>query len=145
MDWSNATLWWVAAGALVIAELSVGSFYMLMLALGCAAGALTAHAGAGTNTQVVVAALLGSGATALWHFKRARSPRSAPSESNRDVNLNIGERIEVPSWDSDGTARADYRGTTWTVTFRGPGSPAAGAHVIVSVQGNRLIVAPATS
>ena len=78
MDWNNATLWWVAAGALVIAELSTGTFYLLMLALGCAAGALAAHAGAGTSTQVVVAALLGGGATALWHFKRARSPRSAP-------------------------------------------------------------------
>ena len=144
MDWNNATLWWVAAGALVIAELSAGSFYMLMLALGCAAGALTAHAGAGTITQVVVAALLGSGATALWHFKRARSPRSAPSECNRDVHMNIGERIAVPTWDNDGTARVDYRGTTWSVDFQGPGSPAAGPHVIVAVQGNRLIVAPAT-
>ena len=40
MDLSAATWWWLAAGALVLGELAVGSFYMLMLALGCVAGAL---------------------------------------------------------------------------------------------------------
>jgi len=143
MEWNNATLWWVAAGMLVIAELSAGTFYMLMVALGCAAGALAAHLGAATSTQVVVAALLGSGATAVWHFTRARSPRSAPVESNRDVQMDIGQSVRVASWDSDGSARVSYRGSLWDISFRGAGAPAPGEHVIVAVQGNRLIVSPA--
>ena len=40
-----STIWWLVAGALVIAELLTGSFYLLMLALGAIVGALCAHAG----------------------------------------------------------------------------------------------------
>ena len=143
MDLGAATWWWLIAGALVVAELFIGSFYMLMLALGCAAGALAAHLGFGASTQVFVAALVGAGTTAVWHYRRARAPRSAPVESNRDANLDIGQSLQVPSWGADGSARVSYRGSAWQVQFRGPGSPAPGEHVIVAVQGNRLIVAPA--
>lgn len=145
MDWNAATWWWVSAGLLVVAELAVGTFYLLMLALGCVAGAIAAHAGVSLSVQITVAAILGSGATALWHLKRARHPRSAPAESNRDANLDIGEHIHVPEWNPDGSARVDYRGSRWNVQFRGPGKPGPGDHVIVAVMGNRLIVAPAAS
>ena len=37
MDWSASTVWWLAAGVLVAAELATGTFYLLMLALGCVA------------------------------------------------------------------------------------------------------------
>ena len=142
---SAATWWWLAAGALVLAELAVGSFYMLMLALGCAAGALAAHGGAGYPMQMVIAAVVGAGTTAVWHYRRARSPRSAPVESNRDANLDIGQTLQVPGWDAQRTARVSYRGSDWNVEFRGAGPPMAGPHVIVAVQGNRLIVAPVTN
>jgi hypothetical protein len=45
MDLSASTLWWLATGALVVLELTSGTFYLLMLALGAAAGALAAHLG----------------------------------------------------------------------------------------------------
>jgi membrane protein implicated in regulation of membrane protease activity len=48
----------------------------------------------------------------------------------------------VPHWQADGSARVSYRGSAWNVMFRGDGPPAPGRHVIVAVQGNRLIVAP---
>ena len=143
MDLSAATWWWLVAGLLVVAELSVGSFYMLMLALGCVAGAVAAHLGAGYPTQLFTAAIVGAGTTALWHYRRARAPRSAPVESNRDANLDIGQTLQVDAWDAQGAARVSYRGSAWNVEYRGPGAPAPGAHVIVAVQGNRLIVAPA--
>jgi membrane protein implicated in regulation of membrane protease activity len=143
MDWTAATWWWVVAGVLVAAELYSGTFYMLMLALGCAAGALAAMAGMGYSAQVITAAVLGAGTTAVWHFKRARSPRSAPVESNRDVQMDIGQSVQVAAWDSNGSARVSYRGSAWDIGFRGPGVPLPGEHVIVAVQGNRLIVAPA--
>ena len=79
MDLSAATQWWAAAGVLVALELASGSFYLLMLALGAAGAALAAHAGVSVVAQFVVAALVGGGATAVWHFKRARAPRSAPA------------------------------------------------------------------
>ena len=144
MDFSAATWWWVLAGILVAVELATGTFYLLMLALGAAGAALAAHAGLGTTAQIVVAALVGGGATASWHFKRSREPRSAPAESNRDVNLDIGQSLRVDTWGADGTARVSYRGAMWAVRHAGASAPAAGEHVIVSVSGNELRVAPRT-
>jgi membrane protein implicated in regulation of membrane protease activity len=142
MDWSASTQWWLAAGLLVAAELATGTFYLLMLALGCAAGALAGHLGANVAAQMVAAALVGAGATAAWHFKRKRQPRSAPAESNRDVNLDIGETVRVDQWDEAGQARVQYRGAAWSVRFAGNGAPLPGEHVIVGIDGNRLRVQP---
>jgi membrane protein implicated in regulation of membrane protease activity len=145
MDLSSSTLWWLLAGVLVAAELATGTFYLLMVALGAAVGALAAHAGLPATAQVAAAALCAAGATAAWHFKRARSPRGAPAEANRDVNLDIGQRLQVGAWQPDGSARVSYRGAMWSVRFSGPGAPAAGEHVIVAVQGNEFLVQPAPS
>lgn len=145
MDLSTTTVWWVAAGIAVAAELATGTFYLLMFALGLAAGAVAAHLGLGTAAQIVVAALVGAASTALWHWKRARQPHSAPVESNRDVNLDIGERVVVESWARDGTARVNYRGTQWTARLQ-PGAPAApGEHRVAAVEGNWLVLAPSNS
>ena len=95
MEFQASTLWWVLAGVLVIAELLTGTFYLLMLALGSVAAAGAAHAGAAGTAQFVAAALVGGGATALWHFKRARAPRSAPAASNADVSPDIGQTVVV--------------------------------------------------
>lgn len=143
MDWNAPTLWWIAAGLLVAAELLSGTFYLLMLALGAAAGALAAHAGASGTGQVLAAALVGAGATALWHLKRARHPQSAPAERNPDVNLDIGQVVQVQDWGDDGSTRVQHRGASWQAQ-RSPGAAVAtGAHVIVAVHGSRLELAPA--
>ena len=90
-----STFWWILAGVAVAVELATGTFYLLMFALGCVAGAIGAHLGLATTAQVVLAAIFGGGATALWHWRRASQPRSEPAATNRDVNLDIGERIHV--------------------------------------------------
>jgi membrane protein implicated in regulation of membrane protease activity len=142
LDWNAPTLWWLTAGVLVAAELATGTFYLLMLALGCVAGALAAQAGAALSTQLVSAALLGGGATVAWHFKRLRRPPAAPTESNRDVNLDIGQQVQVPEWAGDGTARVHYRGAAWSVRLADGATAAPGPHVIVAVHGSELRVAP---
>ena len=144
MDLSAATLWWVAAGIAVAAELATGTFYLLMIALGLAAGALAAHLGMAPSAQVVVAALVAAAATALWHWKRARHPHSAPAAENRDVNLDIGERVRVDAWSGDGTARVTYRGTQWTARLAPGATPVAGEHRVTAVEGNWLVLAPAS-
>jgi len=142
MDWSPSTWWWIAAGALVAAELSTGTFYLLMLALGAAAGALAAHAGLGLNAQMLSAALIGGGAVAGWHLKRGGTRPRQHAAENRDVNLDIGEQVEVQEWQADGTASVHYRGARWTVRHAGNGPPRTGQHVIRGVEGNRLHVEP---
>jgi membrane protein implicated in regulation of membrane protease activity len=142
MDYSTAAAWWVAAGIAVAAELATGTFYLLMVGLGLIAGAVASHLGFGLTVQIVAAALVGSGATALWHWHRAKQPRSAPARENHDVNLDIGERVNVGAWNPDGTARVQYRGSQWTAR-RAPGAAAVlGAHRVAAVEGNWLVLAP---
>ena len=56
-----STLWWLAAGVAVAAELLSGTFYLLMLALGMAAAGLAANLGAPAQAQMLVAAGVGGG------------------------------------------------------------------------------------
>jgi len=142
MIWNAPTLWWLVAGTLVVAELLTGTFYLLMLALGCGAAALAAHLGLGGTVQLLAAALVGGGATLTWHLRRAKAPKSAPAASNRDVNLDIGELVHVDAWGPDGLARVQYRGAGWAARYAGSGTPAAGEHIIVAIEGSRLSLAP---
>ena len=146
MDFSTASVWWVAAGIAVAAELATGTFYLLMIALGLAAGAIAAHLGLGPALQLVATAVVGGGATALWHWRRlARAGVPLSAARDRDVNLDVGERVRVPAWASDRTARISYRGSTWAARLQ-PGAPVlAGEHVVVAVEGNGLVLAPAPS
>ncbi|HET9641783.1 MAG TPA: NfeD family protein [Burkholderiaceae bacterium] len=142
MVWSAATLWWVGAGVLVAAELASGTFYLLMVALGACAGAVAAHLGGSLTLQIVVAASVGGVGTVLWHWRRAQQPHAAPASANRDVNLDIGERVHVQVWNPDSTARVQYRGAQWSAQYGGSDMPRPGDHFIVAVEGNRLVVAP---
>ena len=143
MDLSAATVWWVLAGIAVASELATGTFYLLMFALGLVGAALSAHLGALVSVQVLTAALVGGGATAAWHiWRRSGGHPDGDVAFNRDVNLDIGERVNVPAWAGDRTARVPYRGSTWTARLE-PGALAVpGEHVVRAVEGNWLVLAP---
>ena len=143
MDISPWTFWWVAAGLAVAVELATGTFYLLMLALGFAAGAVAAHLGLPLSGQTIAAALVGGGATALWRWRRARQPGATPAAENRDVNLDIGDRVYVGEWSPDRTARVQHRGSTWMARLAPGAAAAEGQHVIRAVEGNWLVLAPA--
>jgi membrane protein implicated in regulation of membrane protease activity len=135
-DWMS---WLVAAGVLVIAELFTGTFYLLMIAVGLGAGALAALGGASGPVQTLVAAAVGLVATAVLHRSRFGRPARSEPTRDRNVNLDIGQRVAVKAW-QDGRARVMYRGALWDVEL-GPGAqPEAGDFRIVEVLGNRLIV-----
>jgi len=142
MEFSLATLWWVAAGIAVAAELATGTFYLLMIALGLAAGAVATHLGFGMTAQVIAAALIGGGATAFWHWRRYNQPQSAPARENRDVNLDIGERVNVTAWAADRTARVQYRGSAWTARLAPGAAAVPGEHLVSAVEGNWLVLSP---
>jgi membrane protein implicated in regulation of membrane protease activity len=145
MGISAATVWWVLAGLAVAAELTTGTFYLLMLALGMAAGAIASYLGFGVPMQIAIAAVVGGGATAVWHWRRAKAVPEAPAAQNRDVNLDIGERVHVEQWTAERTTRVQYRGSTWEARLA-PGAPAdGGAHVVSAVEGNWLVLAPAAA
>ncbi|HEX5738331.1 MAG TPA: NfeD family protein, partial [Hydrogenophaga sp.] len=112
---SDSTLWWLLAGSAVALELFTGTFYLLMLAIGIVAGALAAHAGAGTAMQLVTAALVGSAAVIGCYLIKRRRPADPSVRSMRSVNLDVGEVLQIDEWHSDGTASVQYRGAQWTV------------------------------
>lgn len=138
---AESTVWWLLAGAAVALELVTGTFYLLMLAIGLAAGALAAQFGASLTMQLVVAASVGVAAVAAWQGWRKRHPAELPAPLNPDVNLDIGQTLLVERWNADGTGHARYRGADWTVVLHVP-EPSAlpGPYRIVAVQGSRLIV-----
>ena len=135
-----STIWWVMAGITVAAELLIGSFYLLMLSLGMAAGAIAAQAGSPLTVQMVVAAGVGGAAVLLW--RRVKQGRGAELEaqSNPNVNLDIGALVMVQAWASDGSAQVNYRGANWTALHRPGLVPESGEHRVVEVQGSRLVL-----
>ncbi len=155
----DATTWWLLAGAAVVAELLTGTFFLLMLGLGLAAGAVAAMAGAGEPAQWISAAVVGAGAVAGWGVWRRRRPRGPRVEANPDVVLDIGAQVQVERWQEDGMAVVRYRGAPWLAEpVSGPAanipnapnppisSPTPTPHAtiwrVVAVRGNHLIIEP---
>jgi membrane protein implicated in regulation of membrane protease activity len=137
---ADSTLWWLLAGSAVAVELITGTFYLLMLAVGLAAGAVAAQSGAATPMQLVVAAVIGGGAVAGLYFQRRGQPKAAPSSANPDVNTDIGEMVQVDAWQPDGTASVRYRGANWTVIAAPGTNHHPGLHRVREVVGNKLVV-----
>jgi membrane protein implicated in regulation of membrane protease activity len=136
----NDFLWWIGAGALVIAELLTGTFYLLMVALGFIAGAVAKMLGATLAVQYLCAALVALAAVVLLRrsrFGRRRERRDA--STNPDVVLDVGAPVEVLAW-RDGHARVPYRGAEWDVELA-PGEPEdARFYEISAVRANRLVL-----
>ena len=135
--------WWILAVGLGVLEILSGTFYLLVFAVGCAAGGLAAWAGAGLTAQVLVTAAV---TIAGWAWLWRRGPaRAAPGDAVADSSmlLDVGERLDVEEWGADRRAQVRYRGASWTVELD-PQEPAAaavpGRFVIRRVVGNRLVV-----
>ena len=135
-----STIWWVMAGITVAAELLIGSFYLLMLSLGMAAGAIAAQAGSPLTVQLLVAAGVGGAAVLLWRRMKQGRGAELEAQSNPNVNLDIGALVTVDAWASDGCAQVHYRGANWTALHRPGLAPECGEHRVVEVQGSRLIL-----
>ena len=135
---ADSTLWWLLAGAAVAVELLTGTFYLLMLGVGMVAGALAAHAGTSQATQLVLAAVVGGGAVAGWHFYRRRYLATGSTSTNLDFDA--GEPVHVDAWTADNTASVRYRGTVWTAVPLGGAPQGTGLHRVCRVDGSRLVV-----
>ena len=133
-------VWLVLAGVLVAFELFTGTFYVLMIAVGMAFGAVAAMLGMSSPMQILVAAVVGVIATGLLHRSRFGRPVRQDAARDRNVNLDIGESVQVEQWNG-AKARAMYRGAQWDIDLAPGATAGAGAFKIVEVQGSRLVVA----
>lgn len=137
---SEPTVWWLLAGGAVAIELITGTFYLLMLAIGMTAAALAAHLGASQIVQIVVAAGVGGGAVVLWHLSPKNRRAEPQAQANPNVNMDIGETVNIVAWEADGTASVHYRGAHWTAMHRPGVNPTPGPHRVAELVGSRLLV-----
>jgi membrane protein implicated in regulation of membrane protease activity len=137
---ADSSIWWLLTGAAVAVELMTGTFYLLMFAVGLTAAAIAAHLGTSVTAQLVIAALIGGGAVIAWHLLRGKKMVGKNAEFNSDVNMDIGQTVQVDAWGADGTANVKYRGALWTVQLQEGSASGAGRYGIEQVIGSRLIV-----
>jgi membrane protein implicated in regulation of membrane protease activity len=135
-DWIN---WFWAAGLVVVLELFSGTFYLLMIAIGIAAGGIAAWAGLAPPMPAAAAALVGVLATLALHASRYGKSANADAAHDPNVNLDIGQSVQVADW-HNGAARVMYRGAMWDVELAPGASAAAGTFTIREIRGSRLIV-----
>lgn len=135
-------IWFVAAVALVIVELNTGTFYLLMVAVGLAAGGVGALLGLSPGAQTLVAALVAAVLIAGLRRTRFGKLRRGTAASDPDVNIDIGQELDVPAWDVNRCARVPYRGADWNVELAPDCAAAPGRYRIVAVRGSTLVVSP---
>ena len=140
-DWM---IWFAVACVLIILEMASGTFYLLMIAIGAAAGGIAALSGLHGTVQCIIAAVVA--ALATYALRRSRYGRSEQIDAARDpgVNIDIGQTLEVDAWrnvhGAPSTARVMYRGALWDVELAAGDAATPGIFVIQEMQGNRLIV-----
>lgn len=135
-------IWFVAAVVLVIVELNTGTFYLLMVAVGLAAGGLGALLGLSPAAQTLVAALVAAVLIAGLRRTRFGKLRRGNAAADPDVNIDIGQELDVPAWDANRRARVPYRGADWNVELAPDCAAAPGRYRIVAVHGSTLVVSP---
>lgn len=140
--------WSVLAVALLAAELLTGTFHLLVLSIALASAALAALLGAPLAIQLAIAAALGIGGSVALRRASGRRRGALPAEAEQGFDL--GQRVHVPEWRPDRTARASYRGSEWDVELElaaaaalGAGQvPLPGDYRIVAIRANRLVLVP---
>ena len=129
-------IWWIAAAALVAAELLTGTFYLLVVGIALAFGGAAAWFDASVPVQWLIAAALGViGTLMLQRWKRDLALRT-PAQPG----LDIGQMVQVQSWGPEGTARVAYRGSTWDAELAATGVPQAKTMYIAATRGSVLIL-----
>jgi membrane protein implicated in regulation of membrane protease activity len=133
-------VWWIAAAALAVAEVMSGTFYVLMVAIGCLAGGIAALLGLGLGMQLVIAVVVGYASVVAWHrYRKYARPRPGESGKNPDLHLDIGATVEVKRW-VEGHARVDYRGSQWDAVPEVPAQPDTGQLIVKAVRGSTLVL-----
>jgi membrane protein implicated in regulation of membrane protease activity len=134
---TESMTWFLVAGLLVIVELFIGTFYLLMVAAGIAAGGVAASLDATLPMQAATAAIVGVVGTLLLRRRGKKARISAQRDPN--ISLDIGQRVTIAKW-HDGRARVTYRGALWDVELAPGVEPVGGSFTIREIRGSRLIV-----
>lgn len=138
MQISAGLCWLVAALILGGIDMVAGTFYLLMIGLGCLAGAVVYWVDLSLAWQCAAASVCAvAGCLMVFGFK-AKHPEKDDAVSHPDA----GHIVTVTKVSADGTAEVMYRGASWRAKTA-DGSPlTAGSARIVRVDGAALVVEP---
>jgi membrane protein implicated in regulation of membrane protease activity len=128
-------VWWIAAAVLVGAELVTGTFYLLVVGIAAALGGIAAWLGAGVPVQFLLAGGCAFVLTFVAHQWRQRQAPQSP-----EVALDVGQMVQVQTWNADGTARVEHRGTQWDAELASPDTPRGATLYIVATRGSVLVL-----
>lgn len=134
-------IWFGLAVLALIGELLTCTFYLLLIALGLVAAGVVAWLAGPVEWQLVVFGVVALAGLVVLRKMGVLKKREIDAQRNADVNLDIGQQVEVTAWKMDGTAQVFYRGATWQADLAEGEAPQPGIHVIAAVRGNRLILA----
>jgi membrane protein implicated in regulation of membrane protease activity len=126
----------------VVVELLTGTFYLLVLAIAAAAGALLAWLGQPLAAQAGFAVAVGVVGVIIVHRYRVRTGVGIPGGNAID----LGQRVTLESWinEAEGIARVSYRGTLWEARVVGPRGDGS-VYYIRGTDGSTLSIAAAQS
>lgn len=134
-------LWAAAAVAVFVAEMFIGSMYLLVLSAALAGAAAAAFFGIGATGSILIAAALSAVGT-LWVYRLRREPsqRRSVAESN---DLDLGAHVVVEAALPDRCWRVRYRGAVWEARTEAEYVFAAGDSAqIVGRDGIVLLIRP---
>jgi len=139
-----SALWvWMGIAALaLVGELLSGTFYLLIVAVGM----VTAGIIAGFNLELgwqLLGCVAGIGACTfiLRKFGILRKDKQ-PVQSNANVNLDIGQHVQVTQWNELRQTTVTYRGAVWQAQLQAGFPPQTGLHAIAEIRGSMLILQP---
>lgn len=137
-DW---VIWLILAGALAAAEMTSGTFVLLMMSGGALGGSLAAALGAPVALQVVVAIVLTLGLVWLVRPVAIRHLNSGPLAITGSEAL-VGEEAVVLSEVTRDGGRVRLNGSEWSARARDPAQViAAGSRVaVVAIDGATAVV-----
>jgi len=143
MNLTNAyVLWFVLGLGLVVTDLFLGTFFLLVVAIGFGAAGLVSLAGGDLVLQLVIGAAVGlAGTLTLRKMRWAKRGKRGESSSNPDLVLDIGQVVQVKQWEN-GTARVHYRGADWDAVLDSAAATSyPGSYHIKAIRGSTLVLA----
>lgn len=135
-------VWFGLAVLALIGELATGTFYLLLVAVGLAAGGVASLSNVGFEFQLAICGVVAVAGVLILRSTGVLKKREINAARNADVNLDIGQVVNVDGWSDTRTARVLYRGASWQVQLEPGYDAVAGEHVITEIRGSQLIVTP---
>lgn len=137
---SEILLWFIAFCVILGIEMIFSTIYLLALAAGSLAAALTCLAGNNTAAHVTTAAIVTIAGIGIAYLTIKRRKQRREQDLNEP---DCGREVKVEKV-FDGRARVNYRGTFWDALAE-DGELTPGIWFIARVDGTRLILQKAST